>query len=564
MRFIFLLVLIGLIGASGFGYGYVSGERNGSFADRWVTRISRNIDELRGVPTPEQRAVARIESTFIRFRGTIYGLPDSHYTGGGGLTVWNANLLLVDKEGTIWRFEDGEGLRQTRIVTPEHGDDAYAEIARTPPYDQLRHKPHQLRYNDILFVDMPEFRGLLISYNFFDADRICYGNRIAKLSIPASITRPQDVESTAADWEILFDSQPCLPFRPSGTALEGIQAGGRMDLHPDGRIIYSNGDFALDGLTAPDIGLMDPNSVYGKVLAIDIETGEPTVLASGHRNIGGVAIDRNGEIWTVEHGVRGGDELNHIKPGENHGWPRESMGTLYSGQPFPTDGVVGRHDRYDRPAFAWLPSAAPASLDAIDDFHPAWDGGLLVGALSSPLYGQSLYHVRTEGETVVFVERIRIGRRVRYVQQWGDRIALWLDPTDLLILEQEERLDPLGSALARLNESHADVANEAVATLRACNECHSFEQHVHMAGPSLNGVIGRNVAGTGFTGYSEALRAVGGAWTADRLKAYLLDPESFAPGTVMPSMGLTEGAELDALVSALADMDTVNDEHLKY
>jgi len=564
LRFLLLLVLVGTLSLVTFGYGYVVGSTEGTTIQRYILKITRNVDKLRGRPTPEQRAVARIESTFIRFNGTLYELPDSHFIAGGGLTVWNDTLLLVDREGTIWRFEDGRGLLPTAIGTPEHGDEAYAALSERPPYNEQTHKPRQLRYNDILFVETADFRGLLVSYNFFDAERVCYGNRVAKLPIPVGVDGPDRIEITEADWEVFFDSQPCLPFRPSGTALEGIQSGGRMALHTDGRIVFGSGDFAFDGLTAPNIGIMDPDVVYGKVLAIDIITGDVEVLASGHRNVQGVAVDRNGEIWTVEHGVRGGDELNHIRAGENHGWPRESLGTLYSGQPFPTDGVVGRHDRFDRPAYAWLPSAATSALTAIDNFHPAWDGGLVAGSLSSGEYGQSLFHIRTDGETIVFVERIRLERRVRYVQQFGQRLALWLDPTSLLILEQEDRQDPLGFALAQLNETHPDIAQDVVETLQSCNQCHSFEENVHMAGPGLNGVLGRAVAASGFSGYSDALRSMGGVWTEDRLKAYLIDPAGFAPGTTMPSAGLSEGPHLDALISAIIGMNTRDTEHLRY
>ncbi|MEL7105733.1 MAG: PQQ-dependent sugar dehydrogenase [Pseudomonadota bacterium] len=564
MRVFFFLIFAGLAAVGGFGYGVVTGGSEGSTVKEYADRISRKLDEIRGVPTPEERAIARIESTFIRFSGSLYDLPDSHFTAGGGLTVWDDTLMLVDREGTVFRFEDGRGLIKTAIATPEHGDEAYTALAATPPYNQQTHKTRQLRYNDIMFVDTAEFRGLLVSYNFFDADRVCYGNRVAKLPVAEGALSPADLTANEADWDIFFESTPCLTFRESGTALEGIQSGGRMAMHPDGRIVFGSGDFALDGLTAPDIGLMDPDVVYGKVLAIDIATGDAEVLASGHRNIQGVAVDSDGDIWTVEHGVRGGDELNHIQKGENHGWPLESMGTLYSGQPFPTDSVIGRHDEFDQPAFAWLPSAATSSLAAIDNFHPAWDGGLLVGSLSGAREGQSLWHIRTEGDRVVFAERIRLERRVRYVQQYGDRLAIWLDPTSLLILEQEARQDPLGFALAQLNQTHPNVAGDVIETLEGCNQCHSFEQHVHLAGPSLNGVVGRQIAGTGYPGYSDALQAASGRWTKETLKAYLIDPSGFAPGTSMPAMGLNDDEHLEALISALEGMNTGDDEHLQY
>lgn len=561
-----LIGLIDLLAVGAFIYLYATGDWDHTAANRLIARVETKIDELRDLPSPEQSAFERIETTFIRFTGTLYQLPeeDRHWERGGGLAVWGDDLLLVDRRGVVFRFEDGTGLVRTDVETPEHGDEAYAELAALPAYSAQEHLVKTLRYNDILFVDTADFRGLLVSYTFFDPERICYGNRLAALPVAPHVRSIADLRAAASDWKILFETSPCLGFRPTGKALVGIQAGGRMALHPDGRLILSSGDFGFDGMTAPDIGLMDPDVQYGKVLAIDLASGDAEVLSVGHRNIQGVAIDSAGQIWTVEHAERGGDELNHIKPGENHGWPRESLGTQYSGQPLPFEGPPGRHDVYDRPAFAWLPSAGTSALTAIDNFHPTWDGDLVVGSLSSPERGNSLYHVRTDGETVVFVERIELDRRIRYVQQYGKRLAVWLDQTDLLILEQQERMDPLGAALAGLEENHPDVATDVVATLKSCNECHSFEENVHAAGPSLNGVIGRMVAGSGFTGYSDALKSVGGSWDEERLRTYLVDPSGFAPGTLMPDMNLSEGARLEALIAALGYMDTANAPHLEY
>jgi len=563
LRFVLALALAGAVGVVGFGYGYISGDTDNSFAKTWIKRFARKIDEIRGLPLPEERALERIESTFIRFRGSLYPLPDSHFKNGGALTQWDGTLFVVDREGSVFRFVEGEGLVATEIGTPEHGDEAYAAYAVRPENADRRHRPERLRYNDIEFVETPTFRGLLVSYNFFDADRVCYGNRVAKLPISPDQT-PETLSVDGSDWDVFFETEPCLGFRPAGIAMQPIQAGGRMDMHPDGRLIYGSGDFAFDGFEAPDIGLMDPDVQYGNILAIDIDTGAAETIAVGHRNMQGIAVDRDGEIWSIEHGVRGGDELNHIKQGENHGWPLESLGTLYSGQPFPFQGAPGRHDIYDRPVFAWLPSAGTSALEAIDDFHPTWDGGLLVGSLSSPQYGQSLYHVRTDGDTVVFVERIRLSRRVRDIEQFGKRLALWLDTTDLLILEQVPRADPFQLAATALNEAHPDVADEVVEILRSCNECHAFEQDVHAAGPSLNSVVGREIAGTGFSGYSDALRSASGSWTPERLRAYLVDPTGAMPGTSMPAMGLSEGPELDGLITALERMNTADGDHLTY
>ena len=567
-RRVFLRVLVGAIALAGlvvgaFLYGFKSGSDEDSFASALKYRIERKIDKTLGRPTAAERALATVESTFIRFKGTLYPLPETDYVAGGAMTLWGEDLLVMPRRGDVFRFVDGKGLEKTAIRPPESGYEDYLAISKTPKYADYVHIPTTFRFNDILFVDRPEFRGLVLSYTFFDKERECYGSRLAKVALDAA--RASEARVAPADWEVFFETHPCLELNPGFVALFGFFAGGRMAMAPDGRLIFGSGDYVLDGFETYDVGIQKRDNSYGKVLAIDLMTGKDEIVAMGHRNLQGVVVDAQGQIWTVEHGLRGGDELNNVRPGENGGWPIESMGTLYTGQPLPVPGVEGRHDVYDPPAYAWLPSAGTSSLATIEDFHPAWDGDLVAGSLSSDEFGQSLWHIRPNGEHVMFVERIRLKRRIRYVLQYGKRLAVWLDPTDLLILEQIPRRDALKDGIAVMRrEVPEDVAARVETVLHSCNRCHSYEQSKDDAAPSLNGVLGRKIAGTDFTGYSDGLRAVSGRWDRERLAAFLVDPGKFAPGTTMAATDLKAGPVLDALILALEKINTADDEHLTY
>ena len=422
-----------------------------------------------------------------------------------------------------------------------------------------------IRFNDVLFTDRPEFRGLIMSYTFFDKGRECYGTRLARAAIDPSVARVRDASVEPGDWKVFFETAPCLALNPGWFAIHGQFAGGRMAITPDGKLILGSGDYVLDGFETYDVGIQKRDNSYGKILSIDLISGESEIVSIGHRNLQGVVVTPEGQIWTIEQAIRGGDELNHVRWGENGGWPLESMGTLYTGQPLPVPGVEGRHDVYDKPAFAWLPSAATSALTYIDNFHPAWDGDLLAGSLSNDEFGQSLWHIRPNGEHVLFVERIRLKRRVRYVLQYGKRLAVWLDPTDLLILDPIPRLDPLKDGLERMRqETPADVAARVETVLTGCNRCHSFEQSQDDKGPSLNGVLGRKIGGTDYEGYSDAIRTMPGRWDREKLAAFLRDPEAFAPGTTMPPAGLERGPVLDALIKTLDYINTVDDKHIRY
>ena len=79
----------------------------------------------------------------------------------------------------------------------------------------------------------------------------------------------------------------------------------------------------------------DPDQDYGKVIDLDLVSGTRRIVAAGLRNMQGVALTAGGALYTVEHGLLGGDELNAIVDGANYGWPLESYGIAYSKEPLP-------------------------------------------------------------------------------------------------------------------------------------------------------------------------------------------------------------------------------------
>jgi len=232
----------------------------------------------------------------------------------------------------------------------------------------------------------------------------------------------------------------------------------------------------------------------------------------------------------------------------------ETYGTLYSGLPFPNQGEDGRHVLHTAPLHAWLPSAGVSALAAIDGFHPTWDGDLLAGSLSSPEHGQSLFRIRIEDGHVVFAERIRLDARIRYVTQWGpDRIAVLIDHRNaVVVFRAQERVDVLGRALATLEaRTDADLFAQVAQATRTCNECHSFERNAQGAGPSLAGVVGREIGGAYFDNYSSAMASHGGVWDRESLARYIVDPQSVVPGTTMAAQGLEPGPVVEGLIDLL-------------
>lgn len=532
------------------------------FANRVERKVIRGSSEM----TETEKRVNLVETTFLRLRGEVWPMPRNNWVNGGGMTVRDDELLVVHNSGRILTFEDGVGLRDTDLSVPDNGQSAYRELAQSPEWRDFPHKPDQIRYNDLLWVSDGPNHGFALSYTFFDPDRACYGNRLAWLDLPSDAGRTDTLSAAAADWTILYESSPCLDLNTSGwTVLDGITAGGRMDYGGAGKIILGNGDYHLDGIHTYNAGLQSDEIDYGKVMEIDIATATARQLSKGHRNLQGVAVDNTGRIWVTEHGIRGGDELNLVEPGRNYGWPLESLGTLYSGQPFPTEGEQGRHVLHTPPVYAWLPSAAVSTLTFIDGFDPTWDGDLLAGSLSSPTFGQSLFRIRIRDGRALFVERIELARRVRYVTQFHDRIAVLLDTNELVLFSIEPRLDPLADTIAWLSDTYeAPQAGRIEQAMAACGQCHSYVESDHAGAPSLNGVIGRGIGAAGYENYSTALAGHGGRWDPESLRAFLLNPQTFAPGTTMPDPGLSDDADLTGLIEALTQLNSTDDTHLRY
>lgn len=169
----------------------------------------------------------------------------------------------------------------------------------------------------------------------------------------------------------------------------GQHFGSRIVVAPDGSLFFTIGDRG-DGERAQDW-----NDEAGAVLHINPDGtpakgnvppsgGKPVLWSKGHRNPQGATWDPVSQsLWTIEHGARGGDELNNPKAGLNYGWPVISYGRHYSGLKI---GQGTEAEGYEQPAFYWDPSIAPSGLAVYDGaMFPEWKGDFLAGALKFQL-----------------------------------------------------------------------------------------------------------------------------------------------------------------------------------
>jgi glucose/arabinose dehydrogenase len=147
----------------------------------------------------------------------------------------------------------------------------------------------------------------------------------------------------------------------------------------------------------------------------------PEIWSYGHRNIQGAALDARGQLWTVEHGARGGDEVNHPEAGRNYGWPVITYGVDYTGARI---GVGTSRPGMEQPVYYWDPVIAPSGATFYTgDGFPDWRGDLLVGSLTpGGLVRLRLTDRRVTEETRYVID----GERVRDVRQGPDGLIYLL------------------------------------------------------------------------------------------------------------------------------------------
>jgi glucose/arabinose dehydrogenase len=153
--------------------------------------------------------------------------------------------------------------------------------------------------------------------------------------------------------------------------------------------------------------LADDEGVYGQIWSL------------GHRNPLGIAIDLDGQLWNIEMGPAGGDELNRVVRGGNYGYPLVSNGDHYDGREIPDHDT---RPEFNAPAAWWTPVISPGKLTVYSgDAFPGWHGNLLVAGLSS----QAIIRIEIDGEAARETERYPMGARIRSVVE-GPAGELWV------------------------------------------------------------------------------------------------------------------------------------------
>ena len=233
--------------------------------------------------------------------------------------------------------------------------------------------------------------NLLISY-----PRLGSNNRCVEVAVDQiRYNRAKQKVNRVANW---FVTKPCVP-------ISAVQhASGRFAVIDNKSAYVTIGDLGFPGINDRD-KRGDLGSIF-KVSATNVER-----ISQGHRNAQGILLFNGKDLLAAEHGPRGGDELNLIKPGNDYGWPFVTYGEPYSSGDYVKPTKTGTHQGYVEPLKYWTPSIAPTELVQLPEVGwGEWSGALVLGTLRE----NALVFMKLDNKfNVTQTKMVDLGQRIR-------------------------------------------------------------------------------------------------------------------------------------------------------
>jgi cytochrome c2 len=559
----FLLGAAVAAGVLGVALGYVAAKRSLPHYVR-VSMVDPAMHAMRRwLHVPEQSSWETYVTHLGTFEMLFVTVAESDDGRMAALEELDGHLLFLTQAGAFIYLNAAHELRSLDIDVPMNTDALRA--AEIPNLDF-----GFFRALDLLAVPTgPRAFDLYVSYDRFNAEATCFEVVVSRMRMAAT----DDGLAPQSAWEEVFVAQPCTPPRITEGVFIGIQSGGRLALYDDHTLLLSLGDLEFDGVAYPGMtdapnGPQNPDWDLGKIIAIDLRSGASERWAAGFRNPQGLLVDSQHRVWETEHGPQGGDEINLVRHGGNYGWPNVTYGMRYvpAGANWPLNTTFGGHEGYDRPAYVFVPSIGASQLiePSAEEF-PFWSSALLATSLRA----RSLFVLRLDGDRIMYAEPIPLGERLRdIVSRSNGEIAILTDFGKLILMRAPETNEARTAftitdqrtqrpANSPAPASGADAGQQVFAG--HCGSCHSLTGRASV-GPPLNGVVGRDIAAVDYA-FSPALRAADGAWTPERLTAFLTAPSGQFAGTTMsnPQLTRTQARDLIAYLRTTHGPDRVDD-----
>jgi glucose/arabinose dehydrogenase len=300
------------------------------------------------------------------------------------------SILVSDRKGELRIIKNGELLSEKVVGLPElraQGQGGLLDVVVDPSYAQ----------NNLIYF----------SYSGLEGE----GE-----GAHTSVMRAKLDDFKLTEQAVIFEGGP--------NSTKGQHYGSRLAFDKQGYLYISSGDRGNRDVNPQrldrDAGKIHRINSDGSIPKdnpfVGQEGANPSIYSYGHRNPQGMVMHPvTGEIWTHEHGPKGGDEVNIIQQGANYGWPVISYGVNYSGTSFTE---LTEKEGMQQPVWYWVPSIAPSGMTFVtSDIYPDWKGKIIVGSLKFAY----LVALKLDGDKVLGQEILFPGiGRVRNVRQGAD------------------------------------------------------------------------------------------------------------------------------------------------
>lgn len=300
--------------------------------------------------------------------------------------------------------------------------------------DFITYKNNLIQIRDILIDN----NDIYVSY-VKEVKKNCYNVSILrsnlkeynlkKLSFLTFYTHSQCVDnSILAQLNSPLDRKSIWPIKGHRSVVIN-QAGGSMTMDHDNNDIYlSSGVFGARSLA------QDRQSLFGKIIKINISNGTSDIFSFGHRNPQGIYyLKKNNLLISSEHGPLGGDEINLISKNKNYGWPISSYGNHYNGLQRPEAPLYKSHKKYgfEEPLFVFESRTAPTSVINFDmnDIDES-----INFILVSSLKGKNLFLFSLNDKMVSLIQKISLNERIRDISLMNDRLLISLETSKRILI----------------------------------------------------------------------------------------------------------------------------------
>ena len=259
-----------------------------------------------------------------------------------------------------------------------------------------------------------------------------------------------NIESESAN--VFWKSDSCIktyPKNPGWHDFQGRLAAGEKHIYLTAGLMIAS--TAAGFYPNPNVSNLGPNlddeieknQLFGGVIKIEKKSGKGKSVAKGFRGPSGVVVTKTNKgemVFVVDHGPRGGDELNLLAENKNFGWPKVSYGLPYNGFVIPENGLIktqfGSHEGFEKPIYYWAPSIAPSQLivltENLDSLSSFARGDLILSSLKA----HSIFRIKLNNfSQVSSIEQVDIGTRIRDISMENKNIFLSTDDGRIIILK---------------------------------------------------------------------------------------------------------------------------------